>query len=106
MDTTVAGVVELRAACDKVAAALTAPATAAAAARAVAEAGRPNIPRDTGALARSETVTATATGARLDYTAYHALPVHTLRPWVPAAIDAAEPTILALYTDSAATAWS
>jgi hypothetical protein len=102
----VAGVPELVDALAAVSEVLTSSDTATAATRAVAVAGRPNIPRDTGALQASEQVTATSTGARLDYSARYALPVHILRPWLPAAIATAETDILNVYTDRAALAWS
>jgi hypothetical protein len=100
----VSGVPELVSACTRVAAVLTDPGTAADAAATIAAAGTP--PRDTGALQASETITPTVGGARLDYTARHALPVHIIRPWLPAAIAAAETHILELYTDRATAAWS
>jgi hypothetical protein len=102
----VSGVPELLDALTAVGEVFTSSDTAAAATRLVAVAGRPNVPRDTGALQASEQVTATSTGARLDYAVRYALPVHILRPWLPAAIAAAETEILALYTDHATAVWS
>lgn len=101
----VEGLDRLHDATDAVQAVLTSPETAAAAAALVAAAGRPRIPRDTGALASSEWVAATAGGAVLDYTALHAVPVHALRPWIPDAIAAAEADILDLYSTRVLAEW-
>lgn len=106
MGVAVAGTDELAAAAQRVADVLADPETATDAAALVADAARPNIPRDTGKLAASELLTPTATGAVLEYLAPYAVPVHARQPWLPDAIAAAEAPILDLYTDRATTAWS
>lgn len=85
---------------------LTAPATAQAATQLVAAAGRRLVPRDTGKLAASESVTPTATGAQLVYAARYAPIVQASQPWLGAAITAALPALVELYGTAAADAWN
>lgn len=97
------GLDDLQASLVAVTEALRDPATAQAAARLVAGAATP--PTDTGRLAASEQVSATATGARLEYAAPYAVIVHAAQPWLGEAITATVDQLVALYAETTHTAW-
>jgi hypothetical protein len=100
------GLDDLEASLASVVQALRDPATAEAATRLVAEAGRPLVPVASGTLVRSERVLVTAAGASLTYTAPYSVIVQARQPWLGEAISSAVPRLVDLYDTKVQNAWT